>query len=128
MKEAQFVASIQRHTAKKRWPQGAVNRLAVTVKDKTDDSRKRRIIVDGFRSGGNERQRPPAADPAQGGRHHRGRAQHLQGLGPDLGAKEPVLNFRGVSPSDQNAEEEGMEQAARDFTDAYCHATRGTKS
>ena len=53
--EAGFAIVVKKEDARKRFGKGTVSRLALIVKEKPDGSRKRRVIVDMLRSGGNAR-------------------------------------------------------------------------
>ena len=53
--KAGFVVVVSKEEACRRFGSGTVSRLALIVKDKPDGSRKRRVIVDMRRSGGNDR-------------------------------------------------------------------------
>ena len=53
--EAGFAIVVEKEDARKRFGKGTVSRLALIVKEKPDGSRKRRVIVDMLRSGGNAR-------------------------------------------------------------------------
>ena len=114
--KAGFAKKIQKKEAAAKFGEGTVSKLALLIKQKSDNTVKRRVIVDMKRSGGNDRASCPERIVLP-------RIQDVTGMGQDLAKRcveveEATWNFRRQDRSDNPVI---AQLITFDLKDAFCH-------
>ena len=110
--EAGFAMVVTKEEAQERFGRGTVSRLALIVKDKPDGTRKRRVIVDMLRSGGNARATCPE-------RIILPRIADVTEMTKDMFRRSQIKIMQGKKRSEEVQVE--AELVSFDLQDAFCH-------
>ena len=110
--EAGFAMVVTKEEARERFGRGTVSRLALIVKDKPDGTRKRRVIVDMLRSGGNARATCPE-------RIILPRIADVTEMAKDMFRRSQIKIMQGKRKREDVQVE--AELVSFDLQDAFCH-------
>ena len=110
--KAGFALVVSKEEARRRFGSGTVSRLALIVKDKPDGSRKRRVIVDMRRSGGNDRATCPERIVLP-------RIADVTSMAKDMFIRSERLIHQGKRK--RVGSEVEAELVSFDLQDAFCH-------